>query len=97
MDNVNEISTPSSLSTQSVKPCGLMDLSVEIRTKILGHLLPNALEIETINRVMHPPTYRRYEEPCHTAILRVNHQLYADGTALLYNRSFQVKMTDVCS
>lgn len=91
MDNVKENSTTSTLPKMSVRPCGLMDLAVETRIEIIRHLLPNAQEIEA-SEGWGAPVYRRQDEPCHTAILCANHQLYAEGTAVMYNRAFRVRM-----
>lgn len=95
---VMEKTALSSLVMQSVKPCTLMGLPVEVRRKILGHLLPNAQEIRVAdteplhtkeNWLMLRPRY----EACHTAVLRANRQLYTEGTAVLYNRAFRVMVT----
>lgn len=88
----------SSLVMESVKPCTLMGLPVEVRRKILGHLLPNAQEIrvadtEPLHTKENWLMLRPHYEACHTAVLRANRQLYTDGTAVLYNRAFRVMVT----
>lgn len=96
--NSIEITTPSPLPIESVKPFALMDWPVEVRNKILGHLLPNVREIkspenEGFDEECNLVFYRRRDGACYTAILRVDRQLYAEGTAVLYNRAFRVMVT----
>ena len=98
MENITEKSTPLFSPVKSVKPCALMGLPVEVRNKILGNLLPNVLEIKIrggFELVDGPEQvlYRPGDEACYTAILRVNHQLYTEGTAILYNRAFRIIFT----
>ena len=98
MGDDTEKSTPPFSPLESVKPCALMGLPVEVRNKILGNLLPNVLEIKIRDgfELIDDPEqvlYRPGDEACYTAILRVNHQLYTEGTAILYNRAFRVFFT----
>lgn len=95
----------------------LMGLPLEVRIKILEHLLPNLSEIKVFdgyydsfnpvngydiwmgadkvitNRIASIVQYRDDGEKCHTAILRVSHQLYIEGTAIMYNRAFRAVIT----
>ena len=99
LENTLQISTPPLLATKNdTKLLQLMDWPLEVRNKILGHLLPNALEIKLpefcgVNKVWDREIYRPGNEACHTTVLRSNHQLYTEGTAILYNRAFRVMMT----
>ncbi|CAF9919283.1 hypothetical protein IMSHALPRED_004577 [Imshaugia aleurites] len=99
IDQGIELRTPRPLPAKPVNPLTLMDLPIELRNKILGHLLPNALEIAKAFRATkadwpasQAAMYRPGNEACYTAIVRVNHQLYTEGTAVLYNRAFQVRV-----
>ena len=77
----------------SVQPFPLIALPIEVRNKILGHLLPNSLEVKPLNQSKcspNVPYYRPNDEACHTAILRANYQLQTEGTAVMYNRAFRV-------
>lgn len=97
MEDVIESSTSYHLPLEPVKPCTLMGLPIEVRNKILGHLLPNALVIPEDHpfdeMLWSPSLYRPHNEACYTSVLRVNHQVYTEGTALLYNRAFRVIVT----
>ena len=79
-----------SLLINDTKPFALMALPVELRIKILGYLFPSSLEPKVQDQST--ADYRPNGEPRHPAVLRVNHQLYAEGTVALYNRAFRVTM-----
>lgn len=44
-------------------------------------------------RIASTVQYRDDGARCHTAVLRVNHQLYVEGTAIMYNRAFLAVIT----
>ena len=95
-DSDFEMSTPPVTLTEQVEPFPLMSLPYEIRSKILGYLLPSALEIipsnispDCVAHVDNVP-FRPQGERCYTSILRTSRQLYSEGTAVLYNRAFRI-------
>lgn len=100
MENVIKTPSPDNLPMESVQPCTLMGLPIEVRSKILGHLLPSALEIGVSEHfswgVEHERDrvfYRPQDEACHMAVLRVNRQLSGEGSSILHNRTFRVLVT----
>lgn len=107
----------------------LMQLPFEVRSQILGYLLPNLSEIKVFDgyypyaevfdtlafdefqsgspsswgietheavrqRIRSAVQYRDDGEKCEIAILQVSHQLYKEGTAVMYNRAFRVTISD---
>ena len=87
--------SPTRSKSSSYKPFPLMLLPFELRAKILQCLLPDEPSIDFSlkrpgSRNIH--RYRRDNDNCYTAVLRINRQLYEEGTRIVYNR--EIVMTE---
>lgn len=91
------------------RPLELLSLPPELRNEIWSYLLPNRKEIRVCegwsetahkNYSAHPDQYSarvqyRYEdESCHTAILRVNRQVYKEASYVMYDRVFWIEISE---
>ena len=70
MEDTIDTGTPPPVLLDSVQPFPLIALPIEVRNKILGHLLPNSLEVKPpnplecfIERSQLPPQMTRHVTP----------------------------------
>ena len=74
---------------ERIRPCGFLHLPLELREQIYGYLVNQdgrrpavVVSVETYDGIWRYT--REPEVPLHTAILRVNKQLYAEAVPILY-------------
>lgn len=96
--------TSADLPNADRKTFPFLMLPRELRDQILGHLVPDVDVISQISdgwaldeyigrRVGGIFRLRKDHANCHMAILRVNRQLFAEGSSIAYGRIFRLKVT----